>query len=127
MSGGEAVEVIGAERCAATLDVASRKLGDLADPATKASVVIAGAARVRAPRATGTLQASIRAAAEGSTARVEVGVRYGWPVHSGVPAPHPGHEVARPFLADAADATQPIWSGFYEGKVEDVMGTVKGA
>ena len=126
MSKAQSVEVIGGERCVVTLDAASKRLRDLGDPASKASTVIATDARMRAPKATGALAASVTPAAEGNTARVVVGVRYGWPVESGVRSPFPGHQPARPFLANAREATQPIWTTFYEGQVLEVMGTVKG-
>ena len=104
MSRAEAVEVIGAERCAATLDEAGAKLHDLNRGAEKTSTLVASEAYRRAPRLTGALAASIAPAAEGSDARVRVGVRYGWPVESGVPS---HNQAAQPFLADAVNATEP--------------------
>ena len=127
MSNRESVKVVGGDRCAVTLSSASRKLGKMTTAPEAASITIASAARRIAPRATGTLAGSIAPRAEGTTAKVVVGVRYGWPVESGVRPPQPGHQPARPFLATARDATKPAWSRYYEGEVAEVMGTVKGA
>ena len=124
MSGAQAVELVGGERCQATLDVASKRLGDLSSPAAKASATVAVAARARAPRLTGALIASTAPAAEGNNAAVRVGVRYGWPVESGVPS---RRIPARPFVAEATEATEPLWTTYYSGQVDKVIGEVKGA
>jgi len=118
------VEIVGATRCAATLNVAAARLGRLDDAARTSSNVIATTARLRAPKRTGRLAAAVAPSPQGSDARVRVPVRYGWPVHSGVPSLG---QPARPFLSTAAAATEPVWVGAYARNVEHVMSQVKGA
>jgi len=124
VSGGARVEVVGGPRCVATLNVAATRLGRLTDGSRRASDVIASTARLRAPKRTGRLAASIAPSPQGSTARVRVPVRYAWPVHSGVPSLG---QPARPFLANAAELTEPVWVEGYRRNVEQVMSKVEGA
>ena len=124
---GVRTEIIGADRCAATLNVAAYRLARLDSAPRQASVTVASETRRRAPRRTGRLAASVAPSPQGNAARVIVAARYAWPVHSGVRAPLPGHQPGRPFAANAADATEAVWVGQYADNVNRVMGTVKGA
>lgn len=114
--------VEGADRAARSLRAAGRSVDNLGAAASTASRIIASGARARAPRRTGALAASIRAAPEGGTARTVASIRYAGFVHYGARG-----RPARPFLTDAAEATEPAWLGAYEAQVRSIAATTRGA
>lgn len=118
------VEVEGATKAVATLNLAALRLRDLSSGATTASSVVASSGRTRAPRRTGRLAASITGRSEQSDAVVVASVRYAAPVHYGVPSKR---MAPRPFLSSAAAATQTVWVQAYATNVARVMDAVKGA
>lgn len=99
--GGVSVRVRGDAELAAALTAIGGGLGHLEAGAARAAEILAADARGRAPKRTGTLAASIRGRAQGSAATVGTPVRYGRPVHSGVPS---RNQRPQPFLAEAVKA-----------------------
>lgn len=123
---GPSVEVDGADRLAKTLGRAARDLGDMRTANTRTAALIAGGARMRAPRRTGTLAAAITPRATEDEAIVEVGgaaIAYAGVIHNGWPRhgiePHP-------FLTDAAADTEPQWAPGYEKQAQQYLNRVKG-
>lgn len=96
-----------------------KKFGDGVQELKKANAaagrIISTASAPRAPRRTGRLAASIRpsAAAGGvvvrSTAPYSAVIHWGWPGR-GI--------LARPFIVDAAEATQPVWLDQYAQELQ---------
>lgn len=75
-----------------------------------AGALVATAAAPRAPRRTGRLAASIRPTATVAGVAVRVAAPYAGPIHWGWPA---RGIVGRPFVVDAALATEPAWLALY--------------
>ena len=76
-------------------------LAHLDGAARAAAEILELDARGRAPKRTGTLAASIRGTTRGGTATVGTAVRYGLPVHFGVPS---RNQRPQPFLLEAVRA-----------------------
>jgi hypothetical protein len=97
----------GSAELAAGLSGIADRLDDVAPPTD----VIVARARKLSPVATGRLSRSITGGpATGSSATVGTSVRYGLPVHFGVPS---RNQRARPFLLQAVDAeTKRIVDGY---------------
>jgi hypothetical protein len=121
------VEVEGAARLAKTLGRARNDLGNMREANTRTAALIAGGARLRAPRKTGRLAAAITPRATETEAVVEVGgaaIAYAGVIHNGWPAhgiePHP-------FLTDAAKATESQWLPGYERQAQRDLNRVRGA
>jgi hypothetical protein len=121
------VRVEGASRLRATLRAAGGDLGDLKDANARAASMVAQWAAVTAPRRTGALGASVRAARQVGRARVVAGstsvpyagpINYGWPARNVKP---------QPFINNAAVQTQPAWLPVYLDDIQKVCDTVKGA
>jgi phage gpG-like protein len=118
------VDVVGADRLAATLAAAAHKIGDLSKPLTEGAKRIWLRARSNAPRRTGRLAGSIHAQQSRSEALVGSGLIYAPVIHNGWPA---HHIRANPFLADAfGQEQQAVVAGFAD-RVVNAIGTVKGA
>lgn len=115
-------QVVGAERCAATLLAAGERLEHLDHAAAGTSRVVAAAGAMRAPRRTGRLAMSVRAAPNGGTAVAQTSLVYAPYVHWGT-----RYMRARPFLTDAARQTQPVWQALYAADADRALGIVKGA
>lgn len=116
------VQVVGAERCAATLSRAGDRLAHQERAAAGTSRVVAAAGRAGAPRRSGTLAMSVRAAPQGGTGVAMTSLRYAPYVHWGT-----RYMRARPFLTDAARQTEPVWIRLYVADADDALSTVKGA
>lgn len=101
-------------------------LADLKAANAAAAATVAAAAASRAPRRSGRLAASVRGNRAAGRATVAAGgaaVPYAGPIHYGWPARGiPG----RPFVTDAAQATEPTWLPAYEAAIAGVVDTVGG-
>lgn len=118
----ESVQLVGAERCQATLGLAAERLDHLDHAAASSSRVVAAAGAMKAPRRTGRLAMSVRAAPDGGTAIAQTSLVYAPYVHWGT-----RHMRARPFLTDAARQTQPVVLRLYTADADRALGVVKGA
>lgn len=118
----QGAQVIGAERCSATLKAAGERLAHLDAAAAGTSRVVAAAGAMRAPKRTGLLAMSVRPMSDSGTAAAGTSLRYAPFVHWGT-----RHMRARPFLTDAARQTEPVWLGLYVADANRALATVKGA
>lgn len=119
-----AVTVVGDTRLRATLAVAAERLDNLETAGQAATRMIESAASSAAPKRTGRLAGSIRAAVEGSEASVSSGLIYAGVQHYGWAA----HGIsAHPFLIPVAERLQPVWVRAYEAEVRQTLEVVKGA
>lgn len=104
-------------------------VGDVADlkaAHAAAASTVAAAASSRAPRRSGKLAASVRGNKAASRASVMAGgarLPYAGPIHYGWPAR--GIE-ARPFISEAAQATEAVWLPAYERAVQAAVDKVGG-
>jgi phage gpG-like protein len=94
-------------------------LQDLEDAADDAAATVVARARRLAPVATGRLAQSIRGDHTGSTATAGTSVRYGLPVHFGVPS---RSQRPRPFLFQAVDAETKSIVAAYTKDVDRLIG-----
>lgn len=128
MATGEGVgyRVEGLNDLARTMRRAGEDLTELKDAHAKAGGIVASYAESIAPRRSGKLAGSVRAARQVRRARIQAGrasVPYAGPIHWGWPARHIG---AQPFMSDAAQATEPTWRPAYEAAVAKALEQVKG-
>jgi hypothetical protein len=120
-------EVQGLTRLVSTLRKAGADLTDLKDANAAAGRTVADWASVTAPRRSGALGSSVRAARRVSGARVLGGgaaVPYAGPIHWGWPA---RNIEAQPFISKAAQSTEPAWVQTYLDDVQQALDSVKGA
>jgi HK97 gp10 family phage protein len=120
------VHIEGLAQLVRTLKRAGVDISDLKDAHRAAGDIVAREAEARAPRRSGALAHSIRAARQQGRARVQAGtsrVPYAGPIHWGWPARHIG---AQPFVAEAAQATEPRWTAQYRADLEAALAKVKG-
>lgn len=115
------VQVKGADRLERTCHSAADELARMDAAAAGTSRVVASAGMSQAPRATGALAASVRAAPEGPVAQVESALPYAPYVHWGTKV-----MAARPFLIAAARQTQQVWEGEYVKGADAALSHVKG-
>jgi hypothetical protein len=101
-------------------------LSDLKDAHQRAGTIVVAAASSRAPRRSGTLAGSGRASRAAARVTVLFGsarVPYAGPIHWGWSSrgiePHP-------FVAEAAQETEPDWLGVFEAGVEDALDRLSG-
>jgi len=101
-----------------------RDMDDLKDGNRDAAQLVASRSRARAPHRTGRLAASIQGAREQGRAVVTTSVKYGSPVHWGVPS----HNM-RPtlFITNTAEATQGQWLPLYERDLQKTIDRDMGA
>lgn len=121
------VEVEGARQLRATLRRAGVDLQQLKDAHAEASRLVANAATARAPRRSGALAGTIRAAGTTTKGIVRAGyarLPYAGPIHWGWPAHHIS---AQPFLVDAAHDTETTWLAAYERATAAIINTIEGA
>lgn len=119
--------LVGAARLRATLRAAGADLGDLKTANAAAAATVAAAAGVRAPRRSGALASSVRGNRAVGKAVVMAGrgsVAYAGPIHWGWAAR--GIE-PNPFVIDAAEATEPVWTAAYAVDVQRAVNNVRGA
>jgi hypothetical protein len=116
-------EVKGADRFAATLDEAARKLGDLSEAGAEAGRIVSDLAAATAPRLTGALASSVGPEVVGNVVTIGSDLVYALPIHNGWAA----HNIApHPFLDDAVRRSQDEWVGVYEKATEAALDTVEG-
>lgn len=127
------VEVEGARELRRTLRQAAGKegLADLRAANRSAANLVAGAAKASAPVLDGYLQRSVRAAATpsagiiraGNNRRDAAGVRYAGLTHWGW-----GRRGIRqrPFISNAAQATEPAWLPIYIADMQAAIAKVRG-
>lgn len=118
------VRVEGADRLRATMRAAGVKLRDLSAVNRRTAAKVVQAAAPSAPRRTGVLAASVRPQGTQRVAAMRSTLVYAPPIHFG----WPGHNIApQPWLYDAAVATEPEWTGYYEDEVDKILNTIHGA
>lgn len=118
------VEVLGAEALVASLHKAAHDLNDMSDPARQTASFLASRGRVDAPRRTGRLAASVHPDNDQHEARVISALPYSNRTHWGYAR---YGQAPQPWLSEGAQRTESTWSRYYDRRVEDVLGTVKGA
>lgn len=100
-------------------------LSDLKDSNAKVAQFVAATARVRAPKRSGRLAATIRGNRAAGRATVAVGgvlTPYARPIHWGWPA---RGIAAQPFVSEAAQETEPVWVGIYRAEVQELANRVE--
>lgn len=119
--GATSVSVDGLRKLQRALRATGDGLADLKDANAKASGVVVDEAERHAPRRTGRLAASGRAARAAGRASVLFGgarVPYAAPIHYG----WPGHHIeAQPFVLEAAEATRDTWLAAYEADLQRLV------
>jgi hypothetical protein len=121
------VRVEGLDRLVSTMRKAGADLSDLKEAHAAAGRIVAGDAQARAPRSSGALANSVRASRQAKRAQVVAGgarVPYAGPVHWGWPA---RGIAARPFISQAAQATESRWVPVYLRDVKAAVDKVRGA
>lgn len=121
------VRIDGARQLRATMRRAGTDMRELRETHAAAARVVAGRASATAPRRSGRLAGTIRPGATQTQALVRAGfgrVPYAGPIHWGWPA---RGIRAQPFLADAAQATEPAWVELYGRRIEQIIDTIEGA
>jgi hypothetical protein len=120
------VRILGVDALVRSLKTAADTIDELKDAHKRAGDIVADEAELRAPRRTGALAGSIKAARQAKRARVQAGraaVPYAGPIHWGWPA---RNIEAQPFLTDAATATESQWFAAYLEDVQAALDKVKG-
>lgn len=136
------IRIYGGRELRRALRTAAGDLDDLKTAHRKVAEIVAEAARIAAPKRSGKLASSIRSNAGQRYARVSVGnnrktasgIAYAGPIHWGWPTGSPklpeklrniqGREwfiAPNPFVVDAAQATEPVWSRVYLEAVDDII------
>lgn len=126
MSRDTAVRVEGLGKLRRELRAVAGDLDDLKTAHATAAALVAAAAAARAPRRSGALASSIRGNRAASRATVRGGgarVPYAGPIHWGWPD---RGIPARPFVVDAAQATESVWLAAYERDVDAALDRVRG-
>lgn len=121
------IKVEGLNELIRTMNKAGQDISELKDAHHRAGEIVASYAASIAPRRSGRLAGTIRAARQARRARVQVGranVPYAGPIHWGWPA---RHIAAQPFLSEAAQATESTWRPIYEKAIADALEKVRGA
>lgn len=121
-----ALEVDGARQLRRALKQAGINVQDLKDAHREAAELVKRAADPDAPRRSGALASSTRAAGTQAAAIVRAGsarVPYAAPIHWGWPARHID---AQPWIADAAERTEPEWTQEYLDHLETIINAIEG-
>lgn len=121
-----ALEVDGARQLRRALKQAGINVQDLKDAHREAAELVKRAADPDAPRRSGALASSTRAAGTQAAAIVRAGsarVPYAGPIHWGWPARHID---AQPWIADAAERTEPEWTQEYLDHLETIINAIEG-
>jgi hypothetical protein len=126
MTAAPVVEVRGAKELRKTLRKAGQDLGDLKDVNQAVGNMVVGTAQGMAPRRSGALAGSIRAARAATSVTIRAGsasIPYAGPIHWGWPA----HNIeANPFLSNAATSTEATWVALYEDELNKIIDRVEG-
>jgi hypothetical protein len=121
------MRVEGARTLRKTLKAAGLSVDDLKAAHRAVAELVARAAHPAAPRRTGRLDQSVRTSGTQAAAIVRAGraaVPYANPVHWGWPS---HHIKANPWIQEAADRTEPAWSGLYLSALDAIVQTIEGA
>jgi hypothetical protein len=121
------LKIVGLNELIRTMRKAGLDLTELKDAHHRAGEIVATEAAAIAPRRSGRLAGTIRAAKQVRRARVQVGrasVPYAGPIHWGWPS---RNIEPQPFLSDAARSTEPQWRTEYQRAIEDALAQIKGA
>jgi hypothetical protein len=118
--------LLGARQLRATMRRAGADMDDLKAANAAAAAIVAAAAVSRAPRRSGALASSVRGNRAVGKAVVMAGraaVPYAGPIHWG----WPGRGIeANPFVAAAAQDTEPVWVTAYAQDVQAALDRVHG-
>jgi len=132
-----AVEIQGGRQLRKSLKEAGDDLGDLQDSHKQAATIAANASADLAPRITGRLSRTIRAAGTKSAGIVRAGTKavpYGpavhwgrlfWPNRSSTPR-YRSVVRAQPFISEGARNSEGQWLPVYERALDDSIQRVKG-
>ncbi len=127
MARGPVLQVDGARQLRRSLRKAGDDLTDLKRAHRDVGNVVLGRARGTAPRRSGRLAASQRVGATKTQAIVRAGgarLPYAGPIHWGWPA----RGIApQPWLVEAAQSTEPIWTKRFEAAIDEIVRKIKGA
>jgi HK97 gp10 family phage protein len=126
MTAQPTVQVLGAKELRKTMKQAGDDLGDLKAVHQAAGNIVVAAAQALAPKRSGALAGSIRAAKLAGGISVKVGgagIPYANPIHWGWPK---RNIEAQPFLSDAATQTEAQWVALYEEELEKIIQRVEG-
>lgn len=120
------VRVDGARQLRATLKRAGQDLSDLKETNATVATYVATRSAAAAPHRSGRLAGSVRPNAAATNATVRAGgaaipyagvIHWGWPAH---------HITGRPFIADTAAATEPVWTEIYSARVRVIVAKIHG-
>lgn len=126
MSSSPQVQVIGEKELRRTLKKAGEDLGDLKDVHQRVGNFVAEIARGLAPKRSGAMAGTIRAARTASGVTIKAGgarVPYVNPIHWGWPK---RNIEAQPFLSDAATSSETQWVAMYEEELDKIIERVEG-
>lgn len=116
------VEIIGADRLAATAHAAARDLDAL--KSANAGRIVQQRGRAGAPKRTGRLAASVKAGTDGGDVIVSSGLVYSAVIHNG----WPGHNIAaNPFLSRAIVNSRAEIQREYTAEAQKALGQIRGA
>lgn len=118
------VTVEGVDRFVSTLSEASTAMGELAPE--EAGKIAAAEARLKAPRRSRRLAASVGYDVASALVSVTATAPYAPPVHNGWIQGGRAHR-AQPFIAAAIDTTEPRILAAYEADAQAVINTIQGA
>jgi phage gpG-like protein len=118
------LEIIGADRLAASLHSAAKDLTNMGDANAKAGGIVVQDARSRAPRRSGRLAGSIQATPAPDGVDIEATVVYAGVIEYGYPS---RNIRAQPYLTPAVEATQSHFLTVYQDATQRVLDNVKGA
>lgn len=127
MTASAVVRVDGARQLRRNLKRAGADLDDLKEVHAAVAEYVAVRAAAAAPRRTGRLAGTVRGNRARARATVSAGrasVPYAGPIHWGWPARGIREQ---PWIADAARALEPQWTGMYEQGVARVLSEIEGA
>lgn len=127
MTSAPVVEVRGAKELRKSLKRAGDDLGDLKDVHQAVGNLVVSTASGMAPRRSGALAGSIRAARAAAGVTIRAGsarIPYAGPIHWGWPA---RNIAANPFLSNAATSTETAWVALYEDELNKIIDRVEGA
>lgn len=120
---GTGVRIEGLRRLRGDLRKFGGDISDLKAAALAAGAVVATAASARAPRLSGKLASSLRPGKTTAGVVVRSTAPYGGPIHYGWPS---RHIVGRPFVIDAAQATEPKWLELYLAEINRAISKIDG-
>ena len=118
------ITITGADTVARTMRKAGRDIGDLTAANQAAAEIVAGLARIRAPRVTGAPASATLAAATKEGAGVRNDLPYFGPIHYGWPA---RNIAAQPYVDEAVAESEDRWLAVYQKAAQAAADSVEGA